>query len=204
MKNTMKRDPEEIFTGGVVMRLNKYLLVLCMVTGLLSIALPNGVTSFANHDEKNQVQQQGPAKKIPPPVDYVIPVPKIALVDIQIVQKKPGTYNWVRLSVENWKGYADALFGLINKPLMPGCGNDPKPALDNEPFQRLVTQFYSENNKRLGDCAYGANTKDYFKGQSFFLPKAEPLPKFVYLLLTDSKTGKQYKSNLVSLSIQKP
>jgi hypothetical protein len=186
------------------MKSHRSLVALFTFIGLLALTTADGVTGLATIDDKLQVQQQGPAKKIPPPMDYVIPVPKITLVDIPVVQKNIGQFNWLRIAIENWKDFADGLFVQINNPYMPGCGNDPKPIQDKEKFTRLVTQFYDENNQRLGDCAYGSNTKSNFKSQSFFLPTSEPLPKFVYLLLTDSKTGKQYKSNRISLAPNKP
>jgi hypothetical protein len=132
-------------------------------------------------------------------VDYVIPVPKISLGEIETLQDKDGTVDRIRIDVENWKGYVDGLFVKIAKPYMPGC-EDAKPVQKAEPFFRLVTQLFDENNKRFDTpCSQASNSQNQFRFQFFFHLKTTALPKSAYLLLTDSKTGKQYKSNLISL-----
>ena len=175
-------------------------IALFALSGLLALAAPNGPRSYAGNDDKGQAQKQGPAQKTPPPADYVIPVPIIALVNIETIQDKTGTYNQLRINVENWKGYADGLFVQINKPYLPGCVNEPKLTQKNEPFPRMVTQLFDENDQRFeATCSHGSNNISQFKTQFFSQLKSKPLPKFVYLLLTDAKTGKQYKSHRVSL-----
>jgi hypothetical protein len=104
-----------------------------------------------------------------------------------------GGKQFIRYSfdVANKELYPDELFAA--SPSLPPCGNNTKAA-------RTWVDFYDQNGKRLnGFCALGKSAdlnKIWFALETSQLP-----PSWVYIELTDRKTGTKYKSNLADTTL---
>lgn len=104
-----------------------------------------------------------------------------------------GGKQFIRYSfdVANKELYPDELFTA--SPDLPPCGSNTKAA-------RTWVDFYDQSGKRLnGFCALGKSgdlNKIWFALETSQLP-----PSWVYIELTDRKTGTKYKSNLADTTL---
>lgn len=101
--------------------------------------------------------------------------------------------QWLRFrySVHNRQQYPDALFAPA--PDLPPCGT-------NSNSSRTWVDFFDQTGKRLyGFCALGSSDA---LGQIWFALEQDVLPpSWIYIEMTDRKTGSKYKSNLVETTL---
>jgi len=101
----------------------------------------------------------------------------------QVAGKQMTRYKF---SVDNLNDYPQELFAAA--PDLPPCGK-------NTNASRTWVDVYDQTGKRLnGFCALGS-AKDL--GNIWFALESDAVPpSWIYLELTDRKTGTKYKSNL--------
>jgi len=123
------------------------------------------------------------APAIPNPVLYFVGAEPIVTGGKQFIR-----YHF---DVLNKHDYPDELFAA--SPDLPPCGNNTKAA-------RTWVDIYEQNGKRLnGFCAL-SKSADLDK-LWFALEAAQVPPSWVYIELTDRKTGTKYKSNLADTTL---
>jgi hypothetical protein len=104
-----------------------------------------------------------------------------------------GGKQFIRYSfdVANKEVYPDELFAA--SPNLPPCGNNTKAA-------RTWVDIYEQSGKRLnGFCALGKSAD--LNKIWFALETSQVPPSWVYIELTDRKTGTKYKSNLADTTL---
>jgi hypothetical protein len=104
-----------------------------------------------------------------------------------------GGKEFIRYSfdVANKQAYPNELFAA--SPDLPPCGGNTKAA-------RTWVDIYEQSGKRLnGFCAF---SKSADLGKIWFaLETSQVPPSWVYIELTDRKTGTKYKSNLADTTL---
>jgi len=60
-----------------------------------------------------------------------------------------------------------------------------------------VMSVFGEDGKQIESCL-AISSAEALERPSFLVEKGKTVPKFVYIVLTDLKTGASFKSNLVS------
>lgn len=118
--------------------------------------------------------------------------PKLKVVLMGAVAETKGTtqYHKIILQVTNRSSLSRDLFTL--PPLIQLPPNPCKRAQT-----RLVAAVYDELGSVLASCM-AIGSRDDLAGLSFLIEKGKTIPKFVYVVLTDRKTGSVLKSNPVS------
>jgi hypothetical protein len=104
-----------------------------------------------------------------------------------------GGKEFIRYSfdVANKELYPNELFAA--SPDLPPCGSNTKAA-------RTWVDFYDQSGKRLnGFCALGKSAD--LNKIWFALETSQVPPSWVYIELTDRKTGTKYKSNLADTTL---
>ncbi|MCA1555640.1 MAG: hypothetical protein LC747_03020 [Acidobacteria bacterium] len=115
-----------------------------------------------------------------------LPNPVIFFTGPEFFQATGKQWTRYKFSVDNLDAYPNELFAAA--PELPPCGKNTKAS-------RTWIDIYDSNGKRLnGLCALGSR-KDL--GSAWFALESDVIPpSWIYLELTDRKTGTKYKSNL--------
>lgn len=125
----------------------------------------------------------GPARAQPNPVLYLT----------GLEYYSAGGKNWVRhrYDVFNKAQYPAAMFAPA--PGLPPCGS-------NTNSSRSWVDFFDSTGKRLyGFCALGSPND---MGKIWFATEEGTIaPSYVYIVITDRQTNKQYKSNLAETTL---
>jgi len=116
----------------------------------------------------------------------VLQNPVLYLLGQESVETGGKQFTRYYFDVMNKDQYPDELFAA--SPDLPPCGKNTKAA-------RTWVDIYEQNGKRLnGFCAL---SKSADLGKLWFALEAGQVPpSWVYIELTDRKTGTKYKSNL--------
>ena len=116
----------------------------------------------------------------------VLPNPVLALLGQEIYQAGGKDFIRYRYTIDNLQAYPMELFAAA--PALPPCGL-------NKNASRTWVDFFDQTGKRLyGFCALGKPSdlsKLWFAVERDVVP-----PSWVYIEMTDRKTGTKYKSNL--------
>ena len=118
------------------------------------------------------------------------PLPKVALLGAEPYARGGKKYHRIVLTVTNHDKYSPKMFETGAIPALP-----PNPCIN--PKARVTAAVYSETGEAMTKCMYFP-TPNSLKSFSFLVEQGKPIPKFVYLVLTDIKTGGAYRSNLIS------
>ena len=129
-------------------------------------------------------QELGTAKQV------AAPLPKLALLGAEPFTRSGKKYHRIVMTVTNWDKYSASMFEVGSAPLLP-----PNPCAN--PKVRITAAIYGENGALLTKCMYFSSASA-MQSFSFSIEKGATVPKFVYLVLTDAKTGGAYRSNQVS------
>jgi len=129
-------------------------------------------------------QELGSAKQV------AAPLPKIALMGAEPFTRSGKKYHRLVMTVTNWDKYSASMFEVGPTPLLP-----PNPCAN--PKVRITAAIYGENGTLITKCMHFSSASA-MQSFSFAIEKGATVPKFVYLVLTDGKTGGAYRSNLVS------
>jgi len=120
-----------------------------------------------------------------------IPNPVLYFLGAESVETGGKQFTRYNFDVLNKDQYPDELFAA--SPDLPPCGKNTKAA-------RTWVDIYEQNGKRLnGFCAL-AKSADLNK-LWFSLEAGQVPPSWVYIELTDRKTGTKYKSNLADTTL---
>ncbi|HJP92630.1 MAG TPA: hypothetical protein VJ875_11795 [Pyrinomonadaceae bacterium] len=120
-----------------------------------------------------------------------LPNPVLYFMGQEAFQTGGKEFIRYHFDVLNKQDYPDELFAA--SPELPPCGNNTKAA-------RTWVDIYEQNGKRLnGFCAL-SKSADLNK-LWFALEAAQVPPSWVYIELTDRKTGTKYKSNLADTTL---
>ena len=121
----------------------------------------------------------------------VLPNPVLYFLGQESVEIGGKQFTRYLFDVLNKEQYPDELFAA--SPDLPPCGNNTKAA-------RTWVDIYEQNGKRLnGFCALSKSadlSKIWFSMETGQVP-----PSWVYIELTDRKTGTKYKSNLADTTL---
>ena len=117
--------------------------------------------------------------------------PKLALKGAVGYERYGKQYHKIILTVENRNKFSAKMFEL-------GAGEklQPNPCRDKVKT-RIVMFVFSERGKPIASCL-AISSRDALEAPLFLIEKGKAIPGFVYIVLTDLKTGAKYKSNLVS------
>ncbi len=122
---------------------------------------------------------------------------QIAVVLPKVVLKQAFTttiggkqYSKMVLTVTNRNKLDPKMFELADNVELPP---DPCGILK----MRVVISLFGMDGKQLKGCG-AVRIPHSLSGYEFTVEKSEPIPQYVYIVLTDRKTGFTYKSNLVS------
>ena len=102
-------------------------------------------------------------------------------------------YHKIILTVTNRDKFAAKMFEISAGEKLP-----PNPCR-KKVKTRVVLSVFGEDGKKIADCLAVAS-KAALEAPAFLIEKGASIPEFVYVVLTDLKTGSTYKSNLVSPS----
>lgn len=116
------------------------------------------------------------------------PKPDLVFTGKEDIQAAFGEKTIYWLSVSNRFDYPDEMFDPA--PDLPPCGKN------NNSSRSWVDIFAEKGSRIYGFCTLKA--AEELNKMSFQMPKGKT-PKAVYIVITDRKTGKKYKSNSVSL-----
>jgi hypothetical protein len=121
----------------------------------------------------------------------VLQNPVLYLLGQESVEISGKQFTRYYFDVLNKDQYPNELFAA--SPDLPPCGNNTKAA-------RTWVDIYEQNGKRLnGFCAL---SKSADLGKLWFALEAGQVPpSWVYIELTDRKTGTKYKSNLADTTL---
>lgn len=108
----------------------------------------------------------------------------------QYVAGGGATYTRWRFDVANKQAYPEAMFAA--SPDLPPCGL-------NKSAARTWVDFFAADDRRLyGFCALGS--PDDLGNIWFATPVDQPPPSAVFVVLSDRRTNRQYRSELVDMS----
>jgi len=121
----------------------------------------------------------------------VIVKPKLALLGAVAYERDGKQYHKIILTVENRNKLSAKMFELSEGEKLPpnSCRLKEK--------TRVVLSVFGENGKQIASCLKVASAQA-LEEPSFLIEKGKPVPEFIYIVLTDLKTGTALKSNLVS------
>lgn len=118
------------------------------------------------------------------------PLPKLALLGAESYVRGGKKYHKVILTVTNRALYSSAMFDVAGLPVLP-----PGPCVNGN--ARIFATVYGDTGQSLTKCMYFTSPGS-MQSFSFLIENGKAIPKFVYLVLTDRKTGGAYRSNSVS------
>ena len=120
-----------------------------------------------------------------------LPNPVLYFVGQEFFETGGKQFTRYHFNVANKESYPNELFAA--SPDLPPCGSNTKSA-------RTWVDVYQMNGKRLnGFCALGKS--DDLNKVWFALETGEVPPSWIYIELTDRKTGTKYKSNLADTTL---
>ncbi len=117
--------------------------------------------------------------------------PKVALNGAVGYERDGKQYHKIILIVTNRDKYSAKMFGLGEGEKLP-----PNPCR-NKVKTRIVMSVFGEDDKQIASCL-AISSAQALERPSFLVEKGKIVPEFVYIVLTDLKTGATNKSNLVS------
>jgi hypothetical protein len=121
----------------------------------------------------------------------VLPNPILIFLGPEYVEISGKQMIRYRFDVFNKSEYPQDLFA--SAPELPPCGSNTKAS-------RTWVDIYEQNGKRLnGFCALGK--PDDLGVIWFALDDSAVPPSYIYIELTDRKTGTKYKSNLAETTL---
>ena len=127
------------------------------------------------------------AQTAPPPLAN----PVLYFIGQETVSTQGKTFVRYRYDVFNSASYPDLMFAAA--PTLPPCGA-------NTNASRTWVDLYDQRGKRLnGFCALG-NARD-LNGIWFAAEEGTVPPSWIYIELTDRRTGTKYKSNLAETTL---
>lgn len=120
--------------------------------------------------------------------------PKLALKGATAAETKDGKqYHKIVLTVTNRDKFPAKIFELGANVKLP-----PNPCREKV-RTRIVLAVFGADGKQFASCLPIASPQA-LEAPSFLIEKGKTIPDFVYIILTDLKTGASLKSNLVSPS----
>ena len=120
-----------------------------------------------------------------------VPNPVLVFIGQQPFESGGKEFTRYRFSVHNSTDFPDELFAAA--PELPPCGT-------NKNSSRTWLDIFDQRGKRLyGFCALSKH--DDLDGIWFALEKDVVPPSWVYIELSDRKTGAKYRSNLAETSL---
>jgi hypothetical protein len=123
----------------------------------------------------------------PPPV----PNPVLAFMGQEYYETNGKQWTRYKYRVTNAQEYPNELFAAA--PELPPCGR-------NTNSSRTWVDIYESSGKRLnGFCALG--NRDGLGQLWFALERDTVPPSWIYIEMTDRKTGTKYKSNLTETTL---
>jgi hypothetical protein len=121
----------------------------------------------------------------------IIVQPKLALKGAVAHSEGNKQFHKIILTVTNKDKFPSKMFELTESEKLP-----PNPC--SEKLQvRNVLAVYTEEGKLIAGCM-PLNSIHALDAQSFLIEKGTSIPAYVYVVITDLKTGANYKSNLIS------
>ncbi|MGI8638891.1 MAG: hypothetical protein ACR2MG_02940 [Pyrinomonadaceae bacterium] len=141
------------------------------------------VTAQAQDNEKNILIK---------PATYAVK-PKLALKGATAETKDGKQYHKIVLTITNRDKFSVKIFELGENVKLP-----PNPCREKT-RTRIVLAVFGENGKQFASCL-PIGSPQALESPSFLIEKGKAIPDFVYIVLTDLKTGASLKSNLVSPS----
>jgi hypothetical protein len=116
----------------------------------------------------------------------VLPNPVLAFMGQEYFEANGKQWTRYAYKVTNLEEYPNELFA--SAPELPPCGQNTRSS-------RTWVDFYEQNGKRLyGFCALG--NRQGLAGLWFVLERDVVPPSWIYIEMSDRKTGTKYKSNL--------
>lgn len=135
---------------------------------------------FAQNDRR--IPERIPEPKIG------LPDPKLVFAGKEVYQANGQSFVRFNLKVVNFAAYPNAMFAPA--PTLPACGSNASAS------RTWIDIFDASNGQRLyGFCALG-QSQDLTQ-LWFAVKKGEEPPNCVYIVMTDRKLNKTYKSNKV-------
>ena len=120
-----------------------------------------------------------------------VPIPVLVFIGQQPFESGGKEFTRYRFSVHNRADFPDELFAAA--PELPPCGT-------NKNASRTWLDIFDQRGKRLnGFCAL--SKQGDLDGIWFALEKDVIPPSWVYIELSDRKTGSKYRSNLAETSL---
>jgi len=120
-----------------------------------------------------------------------VPNPVLVFIGQQPFESGGKEFTRYRFSVHNRADFPDELFAAA--PELPPCGT-------NKNASRTWLDIFDQRGKRLnGFCAL--SKQGDLDGIWFALEKDVIPPSWVYIELSDRKTGSKYRSNLAETSL---
>jgi hypothetical protein len=130
-------------------------------------------------------------KKIIAKPTTVIVKPKLALQGAVAYERDGKQYHKIILTVTNRDKISSKMFELGANEKLP-----PNPCREKG-RTRIALSVFGEDGKQIASCLKVASAQA-LEAPSFLIEKGKTVPEYVYIVLTDLKTGSTYKSNLVS------
>jgi hypothetical protein len=121
----------------------------------------------------------------------VIVKPKLALMGAVAYERDGKQYHKIILTVTNRDKISPKMFELGADEKLP-----PNPCREKG-RTRVVMSVFGENGKQIASCLKIASPQS-LEEPSFLVEKGKTVPEYIYIVLTDLKTGTTLKSNLVS------
>ncbi len=121
----------------------------------------------------------------------IIVKPKLALLGAVAYKRDGKQYHKIILTVTNRDKLSPKMFELREGEKLP-----PNPCRLKEKT-RVVLSVFGEDGKQIASCLKIASPQS-LEEPSFLVEKGKTVPEYIYIVLTDLKTGASYKSNLVS------
>jgi hypothetical protein len=117
--------------------------------------------------------------------------PKLALKGAVAYEQDGKQYHKIILTITNRDKISPKMFELGEGEKLP-----PNPCREKGRI-RVVLSVYGENGKQIASCMKIASAQS-LEAPAFLIEKGKTVSEYVYIVLTDLKTGASVKSNLVS------
>ena len=131
-----------------------------------------------------------PSINVAPPCFPDLPNPVLNLKSVEPYSVSGNEFIRYRLEVENWTDFPNILFEPASH--LPPCGSNPNSA-------RSWINIYDNTGTRLyGFCGFDSN--DDLTKLWFSLPKGQPAPNSVYIVIDDRECDIEYESNRVKIA----
>ncbi len=121
----------------------------------------------------------------------VIVKPKLALKGAVAYERDGKQYHKIILTVTNRDKIPPKMFQLgADEKLPPNSCRD-------KGRTRVMLSVFGEDGKQIAGCLKIASPQA-LEAPAFLIEKGKTVPEYIYIVLTDLKTGASVKSNLVS------